>query len=77
MFISPLSQQVLQQRRLRGEIGPQALDATNRRRYPLPACLVERQAVCGHGEAIRESWQGEWLRSELTPIRDRHVKGRQ
>ena len=44
LIASDLSQRVLELRRFRGELGPQALDSQNRRLYPLPCVFVQREA---------------------------------
>lgn len=51
---SDLSLQVLNLRRLKGDLGPCALDSSNRRLYPLPCAIVQREAFIADPEAIHE-----------------------
>ena len=44
-------QQVFELRRLRSELGSQALDSSNQRLYPLPSQLVEREAFIADRDA--------------------------
>jgi hypothetical protein len=47
---SDLSKQVLEMRRLRGELGPCELDSSNRRLYSLPCAVVQREAYIASRE---------------------------
>lgn len=47
---TPLTHQVLELRRRRGELGPCALDSVNRRLYHLPSVLVQREAFIADRE---------------------------
>ena len=59
---SDLSYQVLQARRLRGELGPCALDSTNLRLHNIPCAVVQREAFAADREPVRDSFQGETAR---------------
>ena len=54
-----LSYLTLQARRLRGELGPCELDSVNRRLYPIPSAIVQREAFMADRESIPDSFQGE------------------
>jgi hypothetical protein len=58
---SDQSQQVLELRRLRGELGPQQLDSVNRRLHGIPSQVVVREAFIADKDATPDSFQGEWL----------------
>jgi hypothetical protein len=49
---SDLSQQVLQLRRLRGELSAPELDSTNRRLHGLPSQLVQRESFIASRETV-------------------------
>jgi hypothetical protein len=56
---SDLSYQVFERRRLKGELGPCALDSTNRRLYGVPSQTVVREAFIADREPVPDSFQGE------------------
>ena len=62
-----LTQQVFEARRLRGELGLQALDSQNRRLYPIPSAIVQREAFI----ADRDSTEPD---TEIVPVW--HFRGR-
>jgi hypothetical protein len=68
---SDLSQQVLERRRLQGELASAALDSQNRRLYGLPSQCVERHAFIADRESVRDSFQGEALRWPVLHRRER------
>ena len=72
---SDLSQQVLQMRRLRGELGPCQLDSTNRTLYALPCVVVQREAFIADRQTVLDSFQGE-PRLDGAVIPTWHYRGR-
>lgn len=60
---SDLSQQVLELRRLRGELGPQALDSQNRRLYAVPCAVVQREGFIADREVAIDHAQGRLVES--------------
>ena len=51
-LVSDLSYEVLQARLRRGDMGHQSLDSQNRRLFPLPSELVQREAYIADKDAI-------------------------
>jgi hypothetical protein len=75
---SDLSYEVFQLRARRGELAPCALDSVNRRLYPLPSQVVQREAFVADRQAIRESFQGERaFARECDVVRLPHVRRRE
>jgi hypothetical protein len=68
VIASDTAQQVLEVRRLRGELGFQTLDSQNRRLYALPSHLVQREAFVYDRETVVDTYQ--W---NLRGKRSRHV----
>jgi hypothetical protein len=74
LVASDTSQQVLELRRLRGELGPQTLDSQNRRLYGIPSVVVQREAYAADRQAIPDSFQGETL--QWLPVSEPPTRGR-
>ena len=49
---TPTFQQVLKLRRFRGELGPCALDSTNRVLYSLPSACVQRESFLADRDVV-------------------------
>lgn len=60
---SDLSYLVAQKRRREGQLGPQVLDSSNQRLYPLPSSLVQREAFAADREVTFS--EDEWKRRQV------------
>lgn len=58
---SDLSYEVLKMRRRRLELTTPEIDSQNRRLYPLPSQMVQREAFIGSPNSVPDSFQGETL----------------
>jgi hypothetical protein len=56
---TPTAQQVLEARRLRGELSTPQLDSRNLRLYGLPSAVVRREAFAADRQPVADSFQGE------------------
>ena len=72
---SDLSQQVLQMRRLRGELGPCQLDSTNRTLYALPCVVVQREAFIADRQTVLDGFKWEGHVHDFDPTLG-HYRGR-
>jgi len=58
-FATDTAQQVFEARRLRGELGPQALDSVNRRLYPLSHYASAREFIADPELGQQEELDGK------------------
>ena len=56
---SDCSYEIVQRRRLSGELGAQSLDSQNRRLYPIPCAIVQREGFIASREVgvSPETWE--------------------
>jgi hypothetical protein len=66
------AQQVLELRRLRGELGTQALDSSNQTLYALPSAIVQRERYVA---AVDAAVPEDAAPDEIVPLW--HFRGRQ